>query len=156
MGSSSEQVINTNSGSHQLRKLLLAKIGPGAAKCHKCGESAVWTKGRGVVSHGITVGRADGDKNNVAIDNLVPVCGKCVRLETAPRAIKEGETVHVRKNGRRERGVERTCQECQTVFTVSLSHSRIKSNLGRYCSGSCRSIAGNRVRWDRWRAENGK
>lgn len=156
MGSSSEQVINTNSSSYQLRKLLLAKIGPGAAKCHKCGETAVWTKGHGIKGHGITVGRADGDKDNVGIDNLVPVCGRCVRLETAARAIKDGEMVHIRKDGTRERGVERTCRECQKVFTISLSHSKIMPNIGRYCSGSCRSVAGNRIRWARWRTENGK
>lgn len=138
------------------RKLLHDKIGPGAAECHKCGNRIYWSRGRGVGAADISVDFLDGDKTNLNPDNLAPLCGSCLRRASVVNAIGDDEIVFVNKHGRRERGTGRVCEECSKAFTISVANERSNPKVGRYCSATCRSVAGNRTRWANWRAANNR
>lgn len=138
------------------RKALYDKIGPGASACHKCDRRIYWTSGRGVGRDAISVEFLDGDKTNLDPANLAPLCGSCLRRATNANVIGDDEIVFVNKHGRRERGTGRQCQECGKPFTISLANERTNPKVGKFCSGTCRSIFGNRKRWDNWRANKAK
>lgn len=106
------------------RHALYSEIGPGPHKCYTCPRTLGW--------HELLV---------VKIDDLYRVnCTNCVRTRNHPKRIQDGEPVFVNRNGRRSRGVERTCERCSKSFTVEAANFRINPKVGRFCSGSCRSI----------------
>lgn len=113
------------------RHALYSKIGPGPHQC-ECSRSLDWLD--------IRVQYLDGDKSNLNPENLAATCMSCIHRRTNPKAIQPGEVVYVNRNGRRSRGVERTCARCSSIFVIEASNARYNPAVGTYCSGTCRSI----------------
>lgn len=106
------------------RHALYEKLGPGPQKCHNCPRTLGW--------HEILITNIDG------VDLIS--CASCIRHRVHPKKIQDGEPVFVNRNGRRSRGVARTCERCQASFTVEAANARANPKVGRFCSGRCRSI----------------
>lgn len=134
------------------RVALYAHIGPGAHRCEECSKTIFWQKGGRGGGANLIVGHRDGNSDNNEITNLYPTCRSCLWIHNSPNSIPAGEPVHVRKDGRREWGAVCICQRCGVTFTVSKSHRASNPRVGTFCSGSCRSIAGNEKRWAAVRA----
>lgn len=133
------------------RFALYEKIGPGPVNCHFCGDTIIW--GTTKANDEIRVHCLDGDKTNIDPANLVPICICCLRIKTHHNPIPEGHPVYVNRNGRRSRGVERTCELCSKTFVIESANARNNPKAGRFCSGSCRSTATNREYWAKKRAQ---
>ena len=129
------------------RHLLYAKYEGQDPKCRDCGTQLRWVGGTG--RDAAIVRYANNDPTDQRVENLYASCTSCLRRTTSHQGIKDGEAFFVNKKGRRERAELRNCAECGGPFSVSLANLRTNPRAGKFCSGSCRSIAGNRIRWAR-------
>lgn len=109
------------------RHALYAQLGEGPHKCYTCPKMLSWAE--------ILVSDIDGQ----ARIN----CMSCVRIRHHHRPIPADAPIYINRNGRRSLGVERTCERCQKPFVVEASNARNNPKVGRFCSGSCRSIFTN-------------
>ena len=129
---------------------LYEKLGRGPVPCHYCNSPLIWGRTKGPDELRVTY--LDGNSANKTLDNMVPTCVSCLRIRTHHNPIPEGEPVFVNRNGRRSRGVARTCERCGTEFAVEASNARSNPKVGRFCSGSCRSRTTNEQYWAKKRA----
>jgi len=74
-----DPILEWSSGrsTRQHRRVLLAKLGPGAHPCHWCGRAVTWDQSYPSAPDGLTVDHLDENKANNDPTNLVPSCGRC-------------------------------------------------------------------------------
>lgn len=71
-----EHALSVKGFVYEHRMVLFDAIGEGPHKCHWCGVSVKWIKGR-CVRGALVTDHLDGDKANNEIANLVPACNPC-------------------------------------------------------------------------------
>lgn len=118
------------------RIILYDKIGPGTHQCRWCGKPLEWETGTKTKGNALLVDHIDGDRMNLAPDNLVPACNSCNTTRTRPQTIQPGEVTAI-AGGVRQRGVERICVVCEKVFAIPKSQAKYRQ--GRFCSRTCRN-----------------
>ena len=119
----------------EARMLLFDKVGVGSHPCHYCKKMVNWKVliGRGTESDCIVVDHIDNNWRNNKLSNLAVSCQAC--NGSRQRAVNDNELFITRKDGTRNRAIQRKCEHCHSEFLISPSGTT--RGRGRFCSRSC-------------------
>lgn len=125
------------------RVVLYDRIGPGPHACHWCGKMVDWAVGTKRKGDVLLADHVDGDRQNLAPENLVPACNACNVRRAHPMTIQDGELAMPSAEWQ-TRAVEVTCAGCGTSFLHRASGFDAKKQY--FCTRECSLIYGRQRR----------